>query len=154
MSNQAGSSGRTLGNPSNRCTSRILKMRLSEVVALLWAVLIGFVSSNMNGPYKIANSHSFSTDYEKNSLEYFDVYSDIISTEYAEVHWRMHDAISLEDNLIERFRGKVMAIVGYEVDQIREGSGERVPISMFFQTKQWSTMIFKPFPNFLISSFE
>ena len=101
---------------SRQSIKSMYKMRLSEVVAL-WAVLIGFVSSNMNGPYKIANSHSFSTDYEKNSLEYFDVYSDIISTKYAEVHWRMHDAISLEDYLIERFRGKVMAIVGYEVDQ-------------------------------------
>ena len=45
----------------------------------------------------------------------------------------MHSDIPLPDNIVERFQGgKVMAIVGYEVDQVHEGTtDQQVPISKF-----------------------
>jgi hypothetical protein len=80
------------------------------------------------GRYSIANSDKFVTDYD-DTVEYFDVLSDKISTLYSEVHWRMHGDIKLPDEITRRFSNKVMAIVGYEVDQVEEGSGKSVPIS-------------------------
>mmetsp|Transcript_6279 Transcript_6279/g.17704 ORF Transcript_6279/g.17704 Transcript_6279/m.17704 type:complete len:1276 (+) Transcript_6279:1-3828(+) len=89
------------------------------------------LSNNMNrgGPgYSVANSATYSTDF---NAEYFEVFSDKISTLYSEVHWRMHSDIPLPENIVERFsdKGSVMAILGYEVDQIEEGTGKQVPIT-------------------------
>jgi len=84
------------------------------------------------GPYVIANSKSFDTEkLFLHEAEHFDVYSHLIETLYSEVHWRMHYNISLPENIVERFsnRGKVMAILGYEIDQIEEGTGNKIPIS-------------------------
>ena len=42
---------------------------------------------------------------------------------YSEVFWTELPAVPLPGGLIERFAGKGMAIVGYEVDQVRKGAG-------------------------------
>merc|ERR1711892_196367 len=51
-------------------------------------------------------------------VEYFDAYSPPISTKYGEVFWTMMDPVPLDKELVERFSGKTMAVVGYEVDQV------------------------------------
>merc|ERR1712194_664010 len=63
--------------------------------------------------------------------EYFDLYSWPIKTRYSEVYWIMQDAIPLPANITSRFKNKTMAIVGYEVDQVREGpkGEESVPLT-------------------------
>jgi hypothetical protein len=38
---------------------------------------------------------------------------------YGEVYWTMMDPVPLDQQLVERFRDKVMAIVGYEADQVK-----------------------------------
>jgi len=91
------------------------------------------------GQYKIANGDpvasynsggtTYSTDYDRNETEYFEVYSDLIRTRYSEVHWRMSSPIPLPDGIVSRFRNKVMAVVGYEVDQVFESNGKSVPIT-------------------------
>lgn len=58
---------------------------------------------------------------------------------YGQVRWRVHDDIPLPDRVVRRFAdGRVMAVVGYEVDQVlerRDGEDEhdfddfRVPIT-------------------------
>eukprot|EP00941_MAST-03F_sp_MAST-3F-sp1_P004163 g4163.t1 len=80
---------------------------------------------NTGAPYKIMNAidDQFSTNYSDNYIangpvEFFDVYSPLISTEYGEVYWKMMDPVELPAEIVERFNGKVMAIVGYEQDQI------------------------------------
>ena len=82
-------------------------------------------------PYKISNPPgstanwegtpgTYSTDFNTNvkgPVEHFDVYGEV-RTRYSEVYWTRNTPINLPDELVQRFAGKVMAITGYEVDQV------------------------------------
>ena len=79
--------------------------------------------SNMNGEYLLSNSHpngKWDSNYAKfgDDLEYMDVYSPVISTKYSEVYWTMMDPVPLDKDVVEKFKGKIMAVVGYETDQV------------------------------------
>ena len=56
-------------------------------------------------------------------MEHFDVYGKV-QTSYSQVYWTRNTPINLPPELVERFDGKVMAITGYEVDQVTH-SGEK-----------------------------
>ena len=58
-------------------------------------------------------------------------YSPMISTQYSEVYWTMMDPVPLDQEIIDKFKGKTLAIVGYETDQVmRTASGDvSVPIT-------------------------
>ncbi|KAL3928147.1 MAG: hypothetical protein SGARI_005125 [Bacillariaceae sp.] len=72
-------------------------------------------------PYTIANAPTYDTEELSKSYEYFDVYSLPIKPLYSEVHWTSHGHLPLPDEVIQRFEnGKVMALMGYEVDQVLE----------------------------------
>ena len=45
-------------------------------------------------------------------------FNQFLCLRYGEVYWTMMDAVPLDQALVERFKGKVMAIVGYEADQV------------------------------------
>ena len=88
--------------------------------------------------YSITNSDDYVTQFAAADVEYFEVTSNLISTLYGEVHWRFHQDKPLPAAIVERFRGRVMAVVGYEVDQVFDGDGDhtnsnnadrRVPIT-------------------------
>jgi len=91
---------------------------------------------NMNGDYIISNANPasdepWSGDYAKyEEVEYFDVYSPPISSRYGEVFWTMMDPVPLDKEIVDRFNGKAMAVVGYETDQVmRTETGDvSVPI--------------------------
>lgn len=85
-------------------------------------------AENMNGLYQLANAPLYSTLY---SSEFFDVYSPEIRTRYSEVYWRMQDPVPLPAYIQDRFNQSIIAIVGYEVDQVRKTpSGDvSVPIT-------------------------
>ena len=107
----------------------------------------------MNGLYTISNpntatTNEFNSDYNSFSdVEYFEVgpmslsftsvhcpqvYSPPISTKYSEVYWTMMDPVELDKDLVARFQGKTMAIVGYETDQVIVTEGQpdvSVPIT-------------------------
>merc|ERR1719334_3053548 len=72
---------------------------------------------NMNGDY---------AKYEE--VEYFDVYSPPISSRYGEVFWTMMDPVPLDEDIVKRFAGKTMAIVGYETDQVMKSSSGDVSV--------------------------
>jgi hypothetical protein len=105
-------------------------------------ILLNFLSlqtlahANMNGDtYGISNPNTssknpFPTVYEKinSNYEYFDVYSPPITSRYAEVYWTMMPKVELSKEIINRFNGKVMAVVGYESDQVFP-NGTSVPIT-------------------------
>lgn len=80
------------------------------------------------GEYLVANSDTFGTNYK--DREYFDVYSKPIKSLYSQVHWKSHGQMPLPEDIVQRFsNGKLMAITGYEVDQIRKlESGEEVSV--------------------------
>ena len=90
-------------------------------------------STNMNEggvPYEISNgapptsTSKYSTDFETNAnsaklgkVEHFDVYGEV-RTKYSQVYWTRNTPINLPEELIKRFKGKTMAITGYEIDQV------------------------------------
>eukprot|EP00494_Astrolonche_serrata_P029595 UN29862 len=91
-------------------------------------LLVGVYSENMNGEYTIGNPNKlskvqYSTNFSDHNMEYFDMYSPIISTLYSQVFWTMMETQTLPDDLVKRFDGKAMAITGYEIDQVFKNSG-------------------------------
>lgn len=74
-------------------------------------------------PYTISNpvpGGEYSTNFNVNAkgpVEHFDVYGEI-HTKYSEVYWTRNAPINLPPELVKRFDGKVMAITGYEIDQV------------------------------------
>ena len=89
----------------------------------------------MNGDYLISNGHpngKFTGNYsELPNVDYFDVYSPNVTTRYGEVFWTMTDPVDLPQEIIEKFKGKTMAIVGYEADQVykTENGDISIPIT-------------------------
>ena len=85
-----------------------------------------------DGLYTISNSNPESSeryDTKYSGKEYFEVYSPPIRTTYSEVFWRMMDEVPLPQDITDRFENKVMAVVGYEVDQVRtDPDGFDVPV--------------------------
>ena len=82
-------------------------------------------------PYAISNSPGstpnwigtpgrYSTNFKTNvdgNVDYFDVYGEV-QTIYSQVYWTRNAPINLPPEIVQRFNGKVMAITGYEVDQV------------------------------------
>lgn len=82
-------------------------------------------------PYAISNppsstpnwrgrAGSYSTNFLENvdgPVEYFDVYGEV-RTKYSQVYWTRNAPVNLPPELVKRFDGKVMAITGYEADQV------------------------------------
>jgi len=79
-------------------------------------------SGNMNGRYSVASGMRqdvpFNDDYASKGHEFFDVWSPEIATHYGEVFWTDQGNQPLPEHIVERFKGKVMAITGYEHDQV------------------------------------
>ena len=108
-----------------------MRMR-SLLVFLLCPLLGGCANMNQGGvPYAISNPPgstsdwegtpgSYSTQFESNvegEVEHFDVYGEV-QTLYSQVYWTRNSPVDLPAELVARFAGKVMAITGYEVDQV------------------------------------
>eukprot|EP00462_Mataza_sp_D1_P020249 CAMPEP_0175139606 /NCGR_PEP_ID=MMETSP0087-20121206/11003_1 /TAXON_ID=136419 /ORGANISM="Unknown Unknown, Strain D1" /LENGTH=748 /DNA_ID=CAMNT_0016422649 /DNA_START=31 /DNA_END=2277 /DNA_ORIENTATION=- len=115
---------------------------LAAVVFSLSASAIQHVQTpsrdpNMNGAYflsatpKAKNTSAFPTNYRDypGGVEYFDVYSPPISTLYSQVFWTRLPDVDLPAEIVKRFDGKGMAVVGFELDQVRIGpNGEDIPV--------------------------
>jgi len=122
-------------------TMRILNLILTLIVSNNYGLALPRTAysgsrsvANMNGEYLLSNSNpngKWDSDYSKfGEVEYMDVYSPEISTKYGEVFWTMMDPVPLDKDVIDKFSGKIMAVVGYETDQvIRSPDGDiSVPI--------------------------
>eukprot|EP01084_Bolivina_argentea_P134965 237911_1 len=89
-----------------------------------FCILYGLIaeSKNMNGEYVVASGArqdvNFNTDYASKGHDYFEIYSTEIATQYGDVYWHDQGVIPLPDDIIKRFAGKVIAITGYEHDQV------------------------------------
>ncbi|CAJ1365120.1 unnamed protein product [Effrenium voratum] len=91
--------------------------------------------------------------------DYFDVYSPPIKTLYSQVFWSGLPPVDLPSEVVQRFEGKGMAVVGFEVDQVRrtDQGDVAVPITVAYNHHFETTMIGKrsrfvqeelPGPNF------
>ena len=100
--------------------------------SLLSLCLVECKIMNQGGlPYAISNPPgstegwqgtpgTYSTDFETNvagDVEHFDVYGEV-QTLYSQVYWTRNLPINLPKKLVDRFNGSIMAITGYEVDQV------------------------------------
>lgn len=89
------------------------------------------LATNMNGVYEIGNSKSFQTDFASKGQEYFDVYSDNITSRYGEVYWTQMPDVKLPADIVARFANSTIAITGYETDQlILFPNGSETPLSI------------------------
>merc|ERR1719433_838916 len=95
---------------------------------------------NMNGEYILSStpggdpSKPFPTQYKDypGGTEYFDVWSPPIKSLYSQVFWTRLPTVPLPKEIVERFDGKAMAVVGFEMDQVRklpDGTEQSIPIS-------------------------
>merc|ERR1711953_1139632 len=109
-------------------------MRAWPILTLCCIIASAEQIVNMNGDYLISNPDpiapsSWSSSYSKfEDVEVFDVYSPPISTTYGQVFWTMMDPVPLDSGLVARFKGKTMALVGYETDQVMKTAEGDVPV--------------------------
>ena len=81
---------------------------------------------NMNGAYELSKTPgapsgaSFPTNFKDypGGVESFDVYHGPITTQYSQVWWAS-TSNPLPDDIMQRFAGSAIAIVGLEMDQVR-----------------------------------
>ena len=77
---------------------------------------------NMNGAYPVASGDDqdvpYNTDYASKGHKYFDVWAPEIATLYGQVFWTDQGQNALPADIVEKFKGKVIAITGYEQDQV------------------------------------
>mmetsp|Transcript_2949 Transcript_2949/g.6209 ORF Transcript_2949/g.6209 Transcript_2949/m.6209 type:complete len:755 (+) Transcript_2949:19-2283(+) len=107
---------------------------------------------NLNGEYLLsATPHANRTqlrfptrfhDYPR-PVESFDVYSPPIRSLYSQVFWKALPPVPLPEDVVARYSGQGMAVVGFEVDQVRRTpSGDiPVPISVAYNHHFESTMV-------------
>ena len=120
-------------------------------------------NENMNGEYVLSNTPNapndtqrlFPTNYKDYPdkdivpIEYFDVYSPIISQLYSQVYWKGLPPVNLPEHIMSKYKDKVMAVVGFELDQIRvvmdEETGQEkemsIPMNALYNHHFESTMI-------------
>ena len=114
---------------------------MTPLLLELWGACLAF--ENMNGEYlttptpNVPKGSTFNTkwsDYPNDGVEYFEVYLGPITSLYSQVWWKTVPPVSLPKELIDRFDGKGMAIVGYETDAVRKSPlGDiSVPINMAY----------------------
>lgn len=103
--------------------------RFLGVACAAWAVLGSDPTpDNMNGDYILSetpNAHDtqklFPThfkDYPR-PVESFELYSPPIVSLYSQVFWKGLDPVDLPEEIVKKYDGKGMAVVGFEMDQVR-----------------------------------
>ena len=84
-------------------------------------------AANLNGPYltsatpKGKAGQDWATSFAKypKGVQFFDAYSAPFETLYSQVWWAGLKPLPLPKKIVEQFAGgKVMAVVGFEVDQV------------------------------------
>jgi len=107
---------------------------------------------NMNGEYLLSqtpNGHNtqklFPAQYRDypRGAEYFDLYSPMIKSLYSQVFWTGLGKVPLPKDFVKRYAGKGMAVIGFEMDQVRRTpSGDvSVPISAAYNHHFESNMV-------------
>ena len=80
-------------------------------------------SGNMNGKYILASGSrgpgvTYNDDFSSKNYKYFDVWAPEIATHYGQVFWTDQHNQPLPTDIVSKFNNKVIAIVGYEQDQV------------------------------------
>ena len=75
-------------------------------------------SNAMSSPHTSDVRSGGNPIFVQSGYEYFDVWAPEIATHYGEVFWTDQGEQLLPAAIVERFKGKVLAITGYEQDQV------------------------------------
>ena len=103
------------------------------------------LSPTPHGPHAQAKFPTHYKDYP-GGAEYFTVYSPPISTLYSQVFWKGLDPVPLPDEVVKRYAGRGMAVIGFEMDQVirgAKGDGSddiQIPITQAYNHHFESTM--------------
>eukprot|EP00322_Chrysochromulina_rotalis_P000677 CAMPEP_0115847920 /NCGR_PEP_ID=MMETSP0287-20121206/10641_1 /TAXON_ID=412157 /ORGANISM="Chrysochromulina rotalis, Strain UIO044" /LENGTH=898 /DNA_ID=CAMNT_0003301789 /DNA_START=6 /DNA_END=2702 /DNA_ORIENTATION=+ len=90
----------------------------------LWLLAVSGTAAvqNLNGRYSVASVDQvgvpFNDDFASKGHEFFDVWAPEIATTYGQSFWTDQHDQPLPKHILERFKGKVIAITGYEQDQV------------------------------------
>ena len=115
--------------------------RFIGIYHLLHAALICTIAvaslpmPNMNGNYyPLSNTpNSDVSKFPKSFAQYgrhiqsFDVYSPQISQLYSQVFWKGLPPVDLPPHIVSQFKHKGMAVVGFEMDQVRRVKQKTAP---------------------------
>lgn len=105
---------------------------------------------NMNGEYPIGQTPGgkpglFPKQYKDypGGVESFDVYTPPMTTLYSQVWWQPLAPVDLPSDIVKKYNGSAMAIVGWEIDQVRRtpDGDVSVPISACYNHHYVSVMI-------------
>jgi hypothetical protein len=105
------------------------------MLLVLLSLAAGPRNMNEGGvPYGISNpapgAPAYSTNFQTNvdgPVEHFDVYGEV-RTSYSQVYWTRNAPVALPPELVARFAGGgVLAITGYEVDQVTHANAPPPP---------------------------
>mmetsp|Transcript_48596 Transcript_48596/g.135802 ORF Transcript_48596/g.135802 Transcript_48596/m.135802 type:complete len:784 (-) Transcript_48596:90-2441(-) len=108
---------------------------------------------NLNGLYLLSQTpggnetqRKFPSQYREfpRGVRYFDVYSPPIETLYSQVFWKGLKPVRLPEEVVQRYaNGGAMAVVGFELDQVRRtpDGDVSVPINVAYNHHFESTMV-------------
>lgn len=108
---------------------------------------------NMNGDYLLAPTPKaphpkWSTSFKDypGGVESFTLYTGSITSTYSEVFWTALPEVNLPEDIVKRFANKGMAVVGFEIDQVRKGAGPNgedvsVPINVAYNHHYAATLL-------------
>lgn len=111
------------------------------------------IAQNLNGPYLLSRTPGakpgptppFVQSYAgyPRPVEFFDIRSPNITTRYSQCFWDGLEPVNLPADVVARYAGKGMAIVGFEMDQVREtADGDvSVPITVAYNHHFEATII-------------
>ena len=136
----------------------MMKMKAAAAALLLAASLTFSFSSaaddsNMNGAYVLSPTPNgpranelFPLNYKDypRGVEHFDVYSPEVSTLYSQVFWKGLPPVDLPSHIVEKYDGIGMAVVGFELDQVRRldnGTDISVPMTVAYNHHFESNMV-------------
>jgi len=104
----------------------------------------------MNGDYVFSTTPGgkaglFPKQYKDypGGVESYDVYSPPITTLYSQVWWKPLETIPMPEEMVKKYNGTGMAIVGWEIDQVRRtpNGDVSVPISASYNHHYTSQLI-------------
>lgn len=118
-------------------------------------------------PYRIANAPDFDTEWilKDPTVMFFDSYSRPIKSLYSQVHWTSHGNIPLPNDIVQRYDGSnaqtksdTIAVVGYEIDQVRidpdTGQEISVPITWAYNHHYMAFLLGKKMDGAVVSMME
>ena len=102
----------------------LLALLTAPMAALAYAPPTKF--DNMNGAYRLSKTPRAPGEFPGTAIadfpggvEYFEMYVGPFTSLYSQVWWAALPEVQLPDDIKKRFNDSAMAIIGYEVDQVR-----------------------------------